>query len=86
MTDQAATEATSFEVALAGTFGPMLRAVFAAMGVQRIRTTSDFVVRAGEGEGISEIMEALESRGLMVLEVRPARPAPDVVARFIPSG
>jgi hypothetical protein len=84
--DQPATEATSFEVALEGTFGPMLQAVFAAMGVQRIRTTSDFVLRAGEGEGIGEIIEVLESRGLMVLEVRPATPSPHLVGDLIPSG
>jgi len=61
-----------FEVALQGSFGPALRAAFAAMGVRQIRTTSRFLLRAGNGEGIFEIIEALEQRGMVILDVRPA--------------
>ena len=42
------------------------------MGVQRIRTTSRFLLPVREGEGIFEIVEALEERGMVVLDVRPA--------------
>jgi hypothetical protein len=62
----------AFQVALQGSFGPALRAVFMAMGVQQIRTTSSFLVPVQDGEGICEIVEALESRGLKILDVRPA--------------
>jgi len=72
MTEGASTAAGSFEVALQGSFGPVLQAAFAAMGVQRIRTTSMFLLPMREGEGICEIIEDLERRGMLVLDVRPA--------------
>jgi hypothetical protein len=61
-----------FQVALQGSFGPALCATFVAMGVQQIRTTSNFLVSVRDGEGICEIVEALEKRGLTILDVRPA--------------
>jgi len=73
MTEQAAAATPcGFEVALQGSFGPALKAAFAAMGVRRIRTTSRFLLPVREGEGIFEIVEALEERGMVVLDVRPA--------------
>jgi len=77
------TGAVTFEVALQGSFGPALQAAFAAMGVQRIRTTSTFLMPARDGEGIFEIIEDLRRRGLMVLDVRPAAVA---TSFFPPAG
>ncbi|MDX6301461.1 MAG: hypothetical protein QOF53_2675 [Nocardioidaceae bacterium] len=64
--------AVSFEVALQGSFGPAFQAAFIAMGVQRIRTTSSFLLPVRDGEGIFEIIEDLGRRGLLILDVRPA--------------
>jgi len=72
MSERATATAGSFEVALQGSFGPALQAAFAAMGVQRIRTTSMFLVPVRDGEGICEIIEDLGRRGMLVLDVRPA--------------
>jgi len=67
-----ARSAGSFEVALQGSFGPAFQAAFAAMGVQRILTTSSFLLPVRDGEGIFEIIEDLGRRGLLILDVRPA--------------
>jgi|tagenome__1003787_1003787.scaffolds.fasta_scaffold20974807_5 hypothetical protein len=67
-----ASSSFQFEVVLQGTLGPALRATCVAMGVQQVRTTSSFLVPARDGEGISEIIEELEKRGMLILDVRPA--------------
>jgi len=72
MSEQAGTAAPAFQVALQGAFGPALQAAFTAMGVRHILTTSSFIIAARDGEGICEIIEELDRRGLTILEVRPA--------------
>jgi hypothetical protein len=72
MSEQAGTAAPAFQVALQGSFGPALQAAFTAMGVRHIRTTSSFIIAARDGEGICEIIEELDRRGLTILDVRPA--------------
>lgn len=72
MSSEVVRAAVSFEVALQGSFGPALQAAFAAMGVQGIRVTSNFLLPARDGEGIFEIIEDLGRRGLLVLDIRPA--------------
>jgi hypothetical protein len=72
MSRDVSTTESSFEVALAGDFGPMFLAAFAAMGVQHTSTISTFVLPARAGEGICEIVAELESRGMLILDIRPA--------------
>jgi hypothetical protein len=60
---------STYEVALPGRFGPAYLATFAEMGARRVETSSAFLLPAS-GTGVLEIISMLQSRGLVLLDIR----------------
>jgi hypothetical protein len=70
--DRELAPSTSYRVALRGRLGPAYRAALAAAGAHRPATTSTFLLPRSAGADIPEVVALLQSRGLVVLDVRRA--------------
>lgn len=62
--------AGSFQVALAGEYGPALLATFAEMGADHVATTSVFLLPAADDLGIQDVTAMLQQRGLVIVGIR----------------
>lgn len=62
--------ATRYEVVVAGGFGPPYLATFASLGVERAVTSSAFRLRVSPDREIDDVVDTLQVRGHVILEVR----------------
>lgn len=70
MTSTARPTGSSYQVTLAGSLGPTFLATCAALGVGHAATSSVFLLLLDDGQGIPDIAQMLQARGLVILDIR----------------